>query len=501
MKIKVSDHSPQDVTTQVLIVGLYKDEKPSESNLGRLDSSLGNRIERAISEGDFTAYHNELFELYGTRQEGPRHILIIGLGTREKSTPERVRRYFGAAGKRARDRRWSEVTVLPPLNGFSDEDQRANTIAALEGVALAMYRYVRQSRKLEKFPKLKSLQVIAGEGANAKSVKGGATYASATIDGVTYARDLVCMPAGDLNPESYADIAKKLASESIAVEILDEKKLAKLKMGAILAVGQGSMYPPRILHLTYEPKRVTKKTKTFALVGKGLTFDSGGLDIKTAAGMRDMKVDMGGSATVMGVFKAIERVKPNCRVHGFIPAVENMTDGAAYHPGDILTAYNGLTIEVDNTDAEGRLALADTMAYVVDTIKPDAMVDLATLTGACVIALGHYCTGVMSNDDDLVDLLNDASETTGEQVWRLPLWNDYAKQVRSEIADLKNTGGRPAGTITAGKFLEEFVNNIPWAHLDIAGTATDGPFSYTPHKELGTGVGVRLLLDALKKWV
>jgi leucyl aminopeptidase len=500
VNVQVSDCSPQDVTSQVFIAGMYEGDKPSESGLGRLDALLGNRIERAISTGDFSARRNQVLELYGGQQEGPRHILLVGLGPRKKCVGECIRRFFGSAGKRARASRWNDVTVLPPLVGFNDDEQRSNTIAALEGVALAMYRYVRQSRHPERYPHLESLQVIGGDDANAKSVKAGAAYADATIDGVTYARDLVCMPAGDLYPESYAKIANELEGGSISVEVLDEKKLAKLKMGAILAVGQGSKHPPCIIHLTYEPKKVTKKTKTFALVGKGLTFDSGGLNIKSSAGIRDMKVDMGGSATVMGVFKAIDRVKPKCRVHGFIAAVENMTDGAAYHPGDVLTAYNGLTIEVDNTDAEGRLALADTLAYTADVYKPDAMIDLATLTGAVVVALGHYCTGVMSNNDELVDLITTASRVTGERTWRMPLWNDYAVQIRSEIADLKNTGGSSAGSITAGKFLQEFVGDIPWAHMDIAGTATDGPYSYTPHKELGTGVGVRLLLEALQQW-
>ena len=213
-----------------------------------------------------------------------------------------------------------------------------------------------------------------------------------------------------------------------------------------------------------------------------------------------MKTDMAGSAAVMGIFKALEAWKPTCRVEGFIPVAENLTGGWAYKPGDILKSYRGITIEIDNTDAEGRLALADALAYAVDTVNPDAIVDFATLTGACVIALGHHATGMMGTDDHLAELIEKAGEITGERVWRLPLWNEYSEQIKSEVADIKNTGGRPGGAITAAAFLKEFVGDTPWIHLDIAGTASESPLSYAPHKELATGVGVRLLLEVLKHW-
>ncbi|HEX05676.1 MAG TPA: leucyl aminopeptidase, partial [Bacteroidetes bacterium] len=423
MNIQISDASAHSVTTRGLFVGLYENEKPSECGLGRLDATLGNRIEAAISAGDFSARFNRVLELYGGHQDGPRHIVVVGLGERERSTTESVRRAFGTLGKRARGASCNDVTVLPPLTGFDETAQRNNTIAALEGTALAMYRYVRRTHNVDRFPILESLNVVAGEDINDDVFHQAVEYASATINGVNFARDLVCMPAADLYPETYAQIALGMGNETISVEVLDHEKLVELKMRAILAVGQGSTHPPCVIHLSYEPKSVNDKTKTFALVGKGVTFDSGGLDIKTAAGMRDMKADMGGSATVMGVFRALNQVRPNCRVHGFVAAVENMTDGNAYHPGDIITAFNGRTIEIDNTDAEGRLALADVLAYAVKSVEPDAIVDLATLTGACVIALGHWCTGVMSNNDELVELLQAASDASGERIWRLPLWS------------------------------------------------------------------------------
>lgn len=500
MDIVVEETSPQDVRTQVLIAGLFEGEKPVENGLARLDATLGNRIERAIAAGDFTGRKFQLLELYGGREHGPRHILIVGLGNRKRYSGERVRRAFGVAGKRARNQRWNEVTVLPPQKELPGDDPIAAAIAAMEGTALAMYRYVRRSRDLKCHPVIERLHVVAGVETALDGLRAAAERAFATIDGACFARDLVTMPAGDLIPERYAEIARKLASDRIEVEVIDEKKLRELKMGALLAVGQGSAHPPVLIHLAYYPGDLPERAKTFAIAGKGVTFDSGGLNIKSTAGIRDMKIDMAGSATVMGVFKALERIRPKCRVHGFIPAVENMTDGASFRPGDIVTAYNGLTIEIDNTDAEGRLALADALAYAVETFKPDAIVDLATLTGACVTALGHWCSGLMSNDDALSGVLFEAGEATGERVWRLPLWHDYREQIKSEIADLKNTGGRPAGPITAGKFLEEFVGDTAWAHFDIAGTASEGPFSYTPHKELGTGVGVRLLLEALQRW-
>ena len=501
MKLQLHDVAPHEVEAQLFVAALFEGEKAVQGGLGRLDASLANRIDAAQKKNDFNGKSGQVLTLYGGGEKGPRHILIAGLGKRKEWTPEKIRRAFGSAGKQARANRWTDVVLMPPLKGLDKADEERLTVAAIEGFALAMYRYVRHSRDLDKVPHLETLRLCPGETEGMAGLKAGIKTAKGTVEGTLFARDLASMPGMDLYPEVYGEIAKKLSSKTITVEVLDRKKLEKLKMGALLAVGQGSAHPPVMIHLTYDPGNLPKKAKTFCLVGKGITFDAGGLDLKPADGMRDMKIDMSGSAAVMGVFKALEHLKPKCRVEGFIPAAENMTGSNAYRPGDVLTSYRGITIEVDNTDAEGRLALADALAYAVDTVKPDTIVDLATLTGACWVALGNHATGMMGTDEKLVKLLSEAGDETGERVWRLPLWEEYADQIKSEIADIKNTGGRPGGAITAGAFLQEFVGETPWIHLDIAGTASEVPVSYVPHKELPTGVGVRLILETLRRWV
>ncbi len=499
MNIVVRDLAPQDVEAELLAAGLFSGEKPVDGGLGRLDAALGGGLERAIAREDFKGEKGEVLSLYGSSGKGPGRVLLVGLGERDKWTPEIVRRAYGEAGKRCRELKLSRACLLPPLKGMGREAEERAAIAATEGFALATYRFARyRSRETEKYPALEELLLIPGEPEGLEGLNAGAETARITVEATLYARDLVASPPIDLYPESYGALARELEGGRVKVEVLKSDRLRELGMGALLAVGGGSARPPVLIHLSYDPG--IDDAPTLAIVGKGITFDAGGLDLKPAAGMRDMKIDMAGSAAVMGVFRAIERWAPRCRVEGFIPAAENLTGGHAYKPGDILKTFKGITVEVDNTDAEGRLALADALAYAVDSIKPDAVIDLATLTGACWIALGNHATGLMGNDDKLAELLREAGERTGERVWRLPLWEEYGEQIKSEVADIKNTGGRPGGAITAAAFLAEFVGDTPWAHLDIAGTASEVPVSYAPHKELPTGVGVRLLLELLRAW-
>ncbi len=499
MDIKVLDKAPQDVDAELLVAGIFENEKPADCGLGRLDVALSGKIQLALDREDFSGKSGQDLFLYGNGDKGPRRVLIIGLGKRENLTPEKIRRAFGSAGKKARSLNTSQACLLPPLKGLEKDLEEKVAMAAAEGFALAMYRFTRYfSRKPEDHPVLEELTMIPGDLEAIDNLEVGAKNARITVEATSFARDLVATPGMDLYPEEYARIANELKSDNIKVEILDEKQLRDLKMGALLAVGQGSTQPPVMIHMSYDPG--IQDPKTIALIGKGITFDAGGLDLKTAAGMREMKVDMGGSATVMGVFKALDKWQPKCRVEGFIPAAENMPGGNSYRPGDVLTSHKGITIEIDNTDAEGRLAMADALSYAIDTVKPDAMIDVATLTGACAVALGSHATGMMGTDDNMAELLEAAGEVTGERVWRFPLWEEYTEQISSQIADIKNTGGRWGGAITAGAFLKEFVGDTPWIHLDIAGTANDVSLSYVPNKKLPTGVGVRLLLDFLRRW-
>ncbi|MBZ0264086.1 leucyl aminopeptidase [bacterium] len=498
MEINISTLSTSEATGEILVAGLYEGESLEQNALNFIDKLSGGSLTTAMKRGGFSGKKSDTLFLYNSTDSGPNYLMLLGLGKRDAYTLEGLRRRFGDAGKEVRGKKYKTASVLPPVAGMDTAAATDVTVAITEGFSLATYRYTPYfGDQKDVHPLFESLQLIA-EAENKDAVLKGAELAQITIAGTLLARDLVALPGMDLYPESYAEMAKTLADDHITVEILDEKQLRDLGMGALSAVGQGSARPPRLIHLSYDPK--IENAKTLAVVGKGITFDAGGLDIKTAAGMRDMKVDMAGSAAVMGLFKALPMWKPNCRVEGFIPAAENMPSHNAYRPGDVLTSYKGITIEIDNTDAEGRLALADALAYAVDTVKPDAIIDLATLTGACVIALGHHGTGLCSNNDELVELMSNAGEKTGERVWRLPLWEEFTDQIRSQIADIKNTGGRPGGTITAAAFLQQFIGDTPWVHLDIAGTANEVTLSYTPHRELPTGVGVRLLLEFLRNW-
>jgi len=495
VKLTILNKPLSGITEKLFITGMFEGDDLQGSEIKQINDLTSNALENAFNSDLFSGKNGQSIVLTSTGSQGPSQVLLVGLGKRKKITEEKIRRAFGDAGKFARGKGNVDVVVLP----LFVEDDSTFVIPALEGVALAMYRFVRHSKNLDKKPILNELKVIAPLGFD-KNIFGQLVHdAEATITGNYFARDLATMPGMDLYPESYGNMAKELAGGDLKVEVIPHTKLEEMGMGALLAVGQGSAHKPVLIHMIYDPDPSRKK-KTLALIGKGVTFDSGGLDIKPAAGMRDMKIDMAGSAAVMGIFKVLNQWKPDLRVEGFIGAAENMTGSFAYRPGDILTSYKGLTIEVDNTDAEGRLTMADALAYAVEKANPDAIIDLATLTGACWIALGHHATGLMGTSNELRDLLAESGTLTGERVWELPLWDEYSEQIKSEVADMKNTGGRPGGASTAGAFLKEYVDDVPWVHLDIAGTASEVPVSYVPHKELATGVGVRLLLDFMRRW-
>ena len=309
---------------------------------------------------------------------------------------------------------------------------------------------------------------------------------------MNFTRDLANTPAQIATPQKLAQIASKL--EGIETKVFNKEEIARMGMGAYLAVGQGSVNPPEFIHMKYTGKNVKKK---IALIGKGICFDSGGLDIKPASSMLTMKDDMSGASCILGVMKALAKLQPDIEVHGLIAACENMPSGSSYKPGDILTAKNGKTIEVDNTDAEGRLTLADALCYACE-LNVDEVIDIATLTGACVVALGSHISGIMGNDDELIERLIETGKETGEKLWKLPMDREYFDSLKSDIADMKNTGTRMGGASIAGVFLQEFVKDTKWAHIDIAGTA----YIEKPQKEFiagSTGAGVRTLLNYITK--
>ncbi|MBC8145166.1 MAG: leucyl aminopeptidase [bacterium] len=330
-----------------------------------------------------------------------------------------------------------------------------------------------------------------------KDVKAGAASGQGVINGVILARDLVNAPSNEIYPETLAAAAKReLTPHGVTVKILNKAAIEKLKMGGLIAVNQGGVRPPAFIIMEYNGGR--RGERPIVLVGKGITFDSGGISLKPGAGMADMKMDMGGSGAVIGAMRAIGEMKIARNVVGLVPTTENMPSGTAYKPGDVITFMNGKTAEIDNTDAEGRLVLADALTYA-DRYKPLAVVDLATLTGAIVIALGEYATGMFGNSDALKSRLKESADRTYDRVVELPLWEEYEELIKSDIADVKNSGGRAAGSITAALFLQHFIGDYPWVHLDIAGTGMTSKASGYISKG-GSGAGVRLLIDFVKNW-
>ena len=372
-----------------------------------------------------------------------------------------------------------------------------NLQALLEGILLGCYQYQKfLSKKENSSPKQIYLTGTLSDFKDSE-LKKIAEKSEIIASACGFARDCANDPGNFFYPESFLKEAQKIAKEGkIKTTFLDKKKLKKEKMNCIFEVSQGSSKDPYLVIMQYKCSQ--KNKDTVLLVGKGLTFDCGGISIKPSLNMEEMKFDMCGGAAVLGAMKAIGKIQPNVNVTALIPASENLVNGSALKPGDIITAYNGKTIEVANTDAEGRLILADALAYGAKNFKPNAIIDLATLTGACVIALGKHNCGLMSDNDSLAEQIKSYGKITGDKVWRLPIDEEYQTQIKGIYSDLNNIGGRDGGTITAGMFLKNFTSKIPWAHLDIAGTAWDGKQDY--HTKGATGFGVRLLIYLLENW-
>jgi len=426
----------------------------------------------AIEEDHFEGKFGETYLLPTYGQEKYRKIIVIGFGKKEEFNPNKLREAIAKSIKKAMSIEAKSVAFK--LNGVEFDYSEQFTM----GAKIADYKF--DKYKSEK--KDKGVNVVFVEANEAEVRK-----AEKIADAMAFTRNLANEPAQFATPTELASIACDLGLDT---KIYDKEECEKMGMGAFLAVGRGSSQEPKFIHMKYTCENPKKK---IAIVGKGITFDSGGLDIKPASSMLTMKDDMSGSACVLGVMSIIKELNPQVEVHGIIAACENMPGCSAYKPGDILTAKNGKTIEVDNTDAEGRLTLADALCYACE-LGVDEVIDLATLTGACMVALGSQAAGIMGNDDELVKKLISTAEKNGERFWELPLWDEYADSLKSDIADMKNTGSRWGGASTAGVFLKKFVKDVKWAHIDIAGVA----FLEKPQKELckgASGAGVRTLLN------
>jgi leucyl aminopeptidase len=466
-----------------------------------LDRGWGGVIQRVLNSGDFRGRPDERLVLYPPNTGGktaPERVLLIGLGDRKNLDVEAVRRLGGGAASEARERKLGRLTILAPrARGLRAEDCAA---ALAEGAVLGAYRYERfkstkpgrggRSRKPQAptttllFPKTESL---AGLRRRAKEATLGAECQN-------LARDLSNAPGNELPPAGLAREARRVARETgLICRVIRGAELERGGFTALLAVGSGSTNPPQLIVLEHRGASSKKKGRPLCLVGKGITFDSGGISLKPSGGMEDMKHDMSGAAAVIGTLRAAALLKIPAHVVGIIAAAENMPSGTAYRPGDIVKSRAGKTIEVTNTDAEGRVVLADALDYAVKRFAPEAMIDLATLTGAAMIAFGPWATGAMGNNEKLVQEIQRAGEASSERICPLPLLPEHRREMRSNIADLKNSGSREGGVSTAGAFLQEFVGETPWAHLDIAGTGwTNRRSPY--HRHGATGVGVRMLV-------
>lgn len=480
----------------LLVVSEFLGTKEPTGATSAVNDALGGRLFKFMREDRFKA---KLGATYLFRTNGlipAKRVLLVGLGKPEEFDLEAVRQAAAASVNAAKS--LQVKTVVSILHGAGDSGLKAadGAQAMVEGARLADYAfetYKKPSRKRG----IARFEIVSRDGNDVRGATKGVALGELMARGTVFARDLVNTPAQDMHPESLVDVAKRIAKGkgSIRVRVHDREALARMGAGGLLGVAQGSDHPPYLVHLTYKPKRPTKKS--VALVGKAVTFDSGGLSLKPSASMATMKMDMAGAAAVLGVFEVIDELAPGCEVHGIFGAVENMPSGKALRPGDVLTAINKKTIEVIDTDAEGRLTLADTLSYAVKQ-KPQVIIDLATLTGACMVALGEEVTGVMSNRDELAAQVLAAAQSAGEKMWRLPLEKNYKKLLKSEVADMVNLGNRWGGALTAGLFLEEFVDKTPWAHLDIAGPAF-AEREIDPYTHKGaTGHGVRTLLAYLK---
>ena len=476
-----------DTDHELLFLGIFQDKKLNPSQRS-LDSLIDNALSEAIECDGFTGKKDKQLNIYGNNSI--KRIVLIGLGDQKKYTSDRARSLASNICRYANNINVSEFSVDGDSFGLQ---KNGYTQAFCEGLVLGSYEFNDYKTEDDKNNKAESVTMYGN--VEKKNLDKGFALGQA----VSFSRDLGNHPANILTPSYLAKEAQKIAEESPKMDchIFDLKEIKKMGMGAFYGVAQGAKEPAKMIIVEYNGGR--KSQKPIALVGKGLTFDSGGISLKPSPKMDEMKFDMCGSATVMGVLQAVSELKPKINIVFAIGSTENMPGSNAQRPGDIVTAYNGKTIEVLNTDAEGRLVLADVLAYVNKEYEPVAIMDFATLTGAVLIALGNRASGVMGNDVPLMKEVKKASELSFEKVWELPLWEEYTREIKGKYADIQNIGqARLAGTITAGAFLKEFVDDTPWVHMDIAGTAW-GPKepSYQP-KVGATGVAVRLVYQLLE---
>ena len=478
VKIRAMNRAREEFTPELLAVALYKGESPRD---------LGEDAARVVSEGDFGGRAGETALLYGQDGPAPR-LLLVGLGEKDLFTLEKLRRAAATAARRARSLKLQSAAFSLPALPETAIREIARTVA--EGAKLGLYRFDRHKSEADD-QDLETFWLLADEGA-LEEAQQGAELGEKVAGGSVLARDLANEPSNVATPEYLAQRARKISEEyGMELAVLDRASIEEEGLTGLATVGRSASNEPYFIALEH---RGGGDSAPVVLIGKAVTFDSGGISIKPSAGMEDMKFDMSGGAAVLGAMEAAGALDLRLNLVALVPATENLPGGDAFKPGDVLQMHSGKTVEIVTTDAEGRLILADALSYA-RRYEPSAVVDCATLTGACAVALGDHASGLMGNDEDLVAELKTAGETTGERAWPLPLFGEYTEQIKGDTADIKNSGGRRGGALTAGAFLKEFAD-YPWAHLDVAGTAY-GKKGNAYTTKGATGVPARLLIEFL----
>ena len=497
MQIETTTNAYNDIDTHALVIPVFKDEKPDQGFLKNVDAATGGIVKSVIEAEELKGKEGETVYLHllNNNQIKAQRLLLVGVGEQGDYTRTQVSQMAGTAVRLLRGKSVKSLAIVPRLEKSPDDAASAVVEGAVMGTFEPdKYRTAdKENRTIERL-------VVASDGADNAALARAIDRGRIVGEAVNLARDMANEPGAYLTPTMMAERAREVANElNLSIDVLDEERMQQEGMGSLLSVARGSDEPAKLIILKYTPESPIKSDGLLAFVGKGVTFDSGGISLKPGENMELMKYDMTGGATVIAAMQAIAQLKPPIPVLGVVPATENLPSGKATKPGDVVRAMTGKTIEVINTDAEGRLILADAIAYA-KKLGATRIIDMATLTGAVSIALGDVNAAVLGTDQELIDEIIAAGSETGEKFWQLPLDKEYSKQIKSDIADIKNVGGRKAGTITAAAFLKEFADGVSWAHLDIAGTAWGDEAK--PYRSKGpTGVAVRTLIRIVARAV
>jgi leucyl aminopeptidase len=493
MKLDVKNIKLTEAQLPLLLIGLTEEAKEKGANL-KLTGAMKKMAHCVIGLGDFKATQGEHSLLYSNGKIHSERIMLLGLGKRAEITPDKLRATLGSASRVIRDLGVEKLGVsLPNLTQGALSEEAVAEIVAEAFIMGSFSDPFHKTKDLDKFKAIKELHLITQK--ETKGIALAAEQGRIIAEAVNLCKQLAWGPPNHITPTRLTEEAKKLETLNVKTTVYDREQAKKIGLHSFLAVAKGTSEAPKFIVMEYgDPKH-----DTVAIIGKAITFDSGGLTLKPGEGMHLMKADMTGGAVVISSMKAIAQLKLPLHVVGVVPATDNMPDGGAYHPGDVINTYSGLTVEVISTDAEGRMILNDALSYAAKNFKPTAMFDFATLTGAMEVALGEHAMGYFANDDTVAERIEKASKSSGERVWRMPLWDVYDEQLKSDVADWKHTGGRPGGAITAARFLSKFVMDTPWAHFDIAGQ--DEQTSDKGYNPKGSkGPAVRLIVDMLRYW-